>query len=130
MSTSGVSYPTYLYGSEYQSYGKVFATNVHDYNIPCAVCYTPKRSSKIMIPGRTSCPAKWNREYFGYLMSEYYNHPRSSTFECVDSNPDVIPGSAKNIDGALFYFNVASCSGIPCKPYKNNRATTCVVCTK
>ena len=128
LSSSGISHPTYLYGSEYESYNKVFSNKVHDYNVPCAVCYSP-RSAKLMIPGKTSCPAKWNREYYGYLMSDYYNH-KSSTFECVDADPDVISGSAKNINGALFYFTTSSCSGVPCSPYQKGKAVTCVVCTK
>ena len=46
------------------------------------------------------------------------------------SNPESIPGSTSNVNGALFYFVQGTCTGLPCPPYVNNRVITCVVCTK
>ena len=60
-------------------------------------------------------------------MTSYYNHNRKALYECVYGSPDVIPGSAKNTDGGLFYFVEAVCGrGLPCGPY----IVTCTVCTK
>ena len=119
----------YLYGAEYQIHSGQPFVSMHDHNVPCAVCHVSSRVSMLMIPARTSCPSSWTREYYGYLMSERYNHHKS-TFECMDSSPESIPGSAASIDGALFYHNEATCTGLPCPPYVAGREVTCTVCTK
>ena len=123
---------TILYGTEYQ-----FEDNpppplgdLHDYNAPCALCYTDERAAKIMIPAKTSCPSSWTREYYGYLMSDYEIHYRTM-FECVDVNAEPIPGTEASIDGGvMFYFTESSCHGINCPPYVQGQEITCVVCTK
>ena len=71
----------------------------------------------------------WTLEYSGYLMTQHYNHYRN-TFECVDKDAESIPGSASNVDGALFYHVEANCDGIPCSPYDPQKELTCAVCTK
>ena len=63
-------------------------------------------------------------------MTAHYGHKKNAVFECVDENPESIPGSSANNYGALLYFTVSTCNGLPCPPYVNNRAITCVVCTK
>ena len=55
-----------------------------------------------MIPGKYICPSGWTREYYGYLMSERYNHHRS-TFECMDLSTETIAGGHTNQNGALFH---------------------------
>ena len=53
-----------------------------------------------MIPAKTRCPSTWTLEYSGYLMSTHrVNHYRTM-FECVDKNPDSIPGSASDNNGS------------------------------
>ena len=125
---SGIpSYYSYLYGAEYQH--PRFTT--HDHNVPCAVCYTSHRASKLIIPARITCPSSWTEEYEGYLMAEYYKHNRNVVYECVDKNAETVPGSYANTNGALFYHVVATCgTGLPCDPYVTDKVITCVVCTK
>ena len=82
-----------------------------------------------MIPAKYDCPTNWILEYKGYLMTEYYTHNRNS-FECVDKDPDSIPGSAANTNGALFYHVEATCNGIHCPPYDPQKELTCAVCTQ
>ena len=120
---------SYMYGAEYESVNGIFPGK-YEHNVPCAVCYTSTKSVKLMIPARTSCPSSWTREYKGYLMADYYKHARNAVYECVDENPESIAGSHSNVDGALFYFTLTTCTGLPCPPYVVNRAITCVVCTK
>ena len=116
-----------LYGSEYQY--PVF-NSLHDHNVPCAVCYTSVRSSKLMIPGETTCPSMWTQEYVGYLMADHHTHKHNAVYECVDKDSEAVPGSQDNTDGALFYHVGAVCGvGLPCPPYVANRPITCVVCT-
>ena len=123
---------SWIYGTEYESVNDIFPGK-HDHNVPCAVCYVPTRNTKLMIPARTSCPSPWTMEYNGYLMtslSSYHNHLKNSLHECVDGNPESIDGSGANNDGALFYFILSTCTGIPCPPYAVNEVVTCVVCTR
>ena len=64
-----------------------------------------------MVPGKATCPSSWTQEYNGYLMAERYNHHRS-TYECVDQNPETVPGGAGDENGALFYHVEATCTGL------------------
>ena len=130
LSTAAPIWRSYLYGAEYESSNQMFGKTTHDYNVLCAVCLVPRKSNKLMIPAKISCPKTWTREYYGYLMTEYCDHYANKQYECVDHNPDVI-GSAKSTNGALFYFIEAVCGhGLPCGPYVAKRAITCAVCTK
>ena len=121
---SGVQGHSYVYGSEYQS--PIVGT--HDHNVPCAVCLAATRETVLMIPAKTTCPPSWTREYYGYLMAEHHSHKRS-TYECVDSSQESIPGSHTNVEGALFYHVEALCSGMQCPPYDPQKELNCVVCT-
>ena len=128
--TPGVQGLSPVYGAEYQA----GLPNIHDHNVPCAVCYASTRVAVTIIPAKTRCPSTWTLEYSGYLMSAYRgvsSNPHYRTmFECVDKSPDSIPGSASNVDGALFYQTEASCTGMPCPPYDPQKELTCAVCTK
>ena len=121
-----------VYGAEYDAYASQSPPafgNLNNHNVPCVACSTSIRGQKIMIPGKISCPSSWTREYYGYLMSEYHNHYRRS-YACVDVNAESIPGSAGDINGALFYFTEVYCHGIKCPPYAEGNELSCVVCTK
>ena len=131
LSTVRPTWQSYLYGAEYETNNRIFGKTTHNYNVPCAVCYVPRKSSKLVIPAKTSCPRSWRREYYGYLMTSHYSHNSNMQYECIDNYPDIIAGSARNTNGALFYFVEAVCGyGLPCGPYIARRAITCVVCTK
>ena len=74
-----------LYGTEYRAIDSppALQNRVH-HDAPCAVCYTPSRSTKITIPGRYDCPSSWTREYYGYLMTDkYYPNHKSIEFLSV-----------------------------------------------
>ena len=130
LSRTNVASPSYLYGAEYESANRIFSGTTQNYNVPCAVCHVP-RSAKLMVPGKYTCPSSWRREYYGYLMTSYYNHYQQVVYECVDVYPDRIPGSQRDLNGALFYFVQVVCGrGLPCGPYIASKAVTCAVCTK
>ena len=126
--TAGFMIFSHIYGAEYQFLSGP-NRNIHEHNVPCAVCYVPTRASAIMVPAKSSCPPSWTREYYGYLTSESINQQRSS-FNCIDVNPEVIPGTSANTDGALFYYVDTTCNGLACPPYENGRILSCAVCTK
>ncbi len=47
-------------------------------------------------------------------------HKRTS-FQCVDKEMKVMPGSQANAEGALFYHIEADCNGLPCcRPYNTH----------
>ncbi len=119
----------FVHGGEYQHPIR----GTHNYNVPCAVCYTSTRETVLMIPAKAYCPSGWTREYYGYLMTEYggVHHTSGRTmFECVDRNPEAVPGSYRNEDGVLFYHVEASCNGLPCPPYDQTKELNCAVCTR
>ena len=118
----------HVYGAEYE-YLSGPNSNVNQHNAPCAVCYASTRASTLMIPAKTTCPSTWTREYYGYLATERASH-RRSLHNCVDNNPEVIGSSQASTNGALFYYVLTSCNGFQCPPYENERALSCVVCTK
>ena len=126
-SSSGPTLKSYIYGAEYE----YPLQGSHGHNVPCAVCHVTTRSAVVMIPGKTTCPPTWTREYYGYIMTEYYGNKRSSMYECVDKAMESLPGSSPRTLGALFYHVEAVCGdGLPCPPYNNYKELNCVVCSK
>ena len=125
--TAGVQGANPIYGAEYQGTGTI--ASVTDHNVPCSVCSTTARVMVLMLPAKTQCPPSWTLEYNGYLMAGRRNYHRQA-FECIDKDPECIPGSAGDENGALFYPTEATCNGLPCPPYDPQKELTCAVCTK
>ena len=126
----GVQGYNYVYGAEYEIPSSQPLSAVNNHNVPCAVCYASTRAAVTMIPAKTRCPSTWTLEYSGYLMSADAGHRHTTMYECIDKNPDSVPGSASNINGALFYHVEANCNGMACPPYDPQKELTCAVCTK
>ena len=128
----GVQGYNYVYGVEYETFTGLPLSAVFEHNVPCAVCYASTRVAVTMIPAKTRCPSTWTLEYSGYLMSEasrWNNHLRTM-YECVDKNPDSVPGSFANYDAAFVYHVEDNCNGMACPPYDPQKELTCAVCTK
>ena len=125
----GVQGDSPIHGAEYQTWDNRPLHHVHDHNVPCVVCKTVKECV-LMIPARISCPDTWTLEYSGYLMTDYKSHPGRTSAECVDKDPDTVPGEVANTNGALFYHTEATCNGLDCPPYVAEKELTCAVCTK
>ena len=123
---------SYIYGAEYQDendrLNAIFGKGIHDQDVPCAVCEVKRRTVVMMFPARTECYEGWHLEYFGYLMTEYTGHYRT-TVKCVDADPEIIQGQSGNSNGDLFYF-VEAAGQLPDPPYTRGKELTCVVCTK
>ncbi|XP_052761419.1 short-chain collagen C4-like [Mya arenaria] len=121
---------SFLYGAEYESSSATFHANLHNKDVPCAVCRVIERSV-LMIPSRKTCYSGWQTEYSGYLMSEYYQHASNKEVVCMDGTPEEAEGNDNgNQNGALFYFVQIKCGALKCPPYRENVALTCVVCSK
>ena len=133
-------YPEYsstlTYRALRQDYSSIHGAEYHNriqetsyYNAPCAVCHVSTRPTVVMIPAKASCPPTWTREYYGYLMTAYMSH-RRTTFECVDQAMESLTGSQAFTSGALFHPTEATCfTGLPCPPYNDHQELNYVVCT-
>ena len=121
------SYVARVSGAEYQfSYGNVKV----DDDVPCATCLDTKAVTSMMIPGKSSCPSGWRKQYSGHLCASYYRHPAASEYVCVDDDPQYFEGRRQNLDGKLFYPALTVCGSLPCPPYENSKYLKCVVCSK
>ena len=105
-------------------------SSINYHNVPCTLCYVATRSVSVMIPAKTVCPTNWTLEYIGYLMSEQYNvHP--TMYECVDKDPESIPGLNSSGNGGAYFEPVEPyCGGLSCSPYDDEKELTCAVCTR
>ena len=129
----GTQANSYIYGTEYelQSGLNPFSNqNLHNANVPCAVCYAKGKNAQIMIPALTSCPRHWKTEYGGYMMAERYSFAGRISYMCVDKNAEAADEGNKDENGNLAYVVEGICGSLPCPPYVNGRELTCVVCTR
>ena len=129
---SSQTHRSVIHGVEYEfPYGGLShpLQDVHNQNVPCAICDVPTRARVIMVPAKTVCPPSWTREYYGYLLTEFDGHYRS-TYTCIDSDPEVVPGESSDANPSLFYYSMTDCNGLLCPPFEDNRLLYCVVCTK
>ena len=125
--TSGTQGYSHITGVEYRFHP---SPSVTDHNVPCAVCYVASRSVAVMIPAKIHCPSNWTLEYNGYIMSEYVGYHRSM-YECVDKDPESVPGLNSASDPTVrFYLVEAKCNGLSCPPYDAEKELTCAVCTR
>ena len=125
---SGTQGQSYIHGMEYYIHSSQPLYSVNDHNVPCALCYVTTRDTVVMIPAKV--PTNWTVEYNGYLMTENNGHYRS-TYECVDKDPESVPGlNARNSNSAYFYHVEPVCSGFSCPPYDAEKELTCVVCSR
>ena len=129
---SGGQYRAYMYGAEYET-NTDSKSHVHgrqETDVPCTVCHVSNRTAVYMVPAKYTCPSGWTREYYGYLMAEYYSgiHHRSQ-YTCVDTTFKSVTGSSANKNGLLFYFVEGRCGSLPCPPYDENKELSCAVCT-
>ena len=123
-----------VYGTEYEDGAsrsdQLFGKNHHDQDVPCVVCDVRKRSSVLMIPGKTKCHTGWTLEYSGYLMAGLYDHPAATDHYCIDKEPENLPTGGGDANGHLLYFVESRCGALRCPPYVNGRELQCAVCTK
>ena len=126
---AGVQGTSSIYGVQYYPYTGQPLRGVFVHNMPCAVC-SGNRSIVLMIPAKMMCPPQWQKEYAGYLMAPHTTGNYRAAFICVDKDPEVVPGQAHNNPLSNEPHHVeASCDGLSCPPYDEEKEITCVVCT-
>lgn len=132
---NALKYKLDIFGGEYdvESQANPFsAYDLHNQDVPCAVCHTPGRVTQIMLPAQTSCPADWTLEYKGYLMTspsmDGYTNPNTGTL-CVDESPERLPGGRSDRIEAQLWLLVPKCGVLRCPPY-DEKVLSCVVCTR
>ena len=79
---------------------------------------------------KIECASGWTKQYSGYLMADYFNHPSPSEYICVDEAFDGRVGSEDNHNGRLLYYTMSRCGSLPCPPYQELKPVSCVVCSK
>ena len=120
-----------LYGVTYQTsgYGLGTLNSLHNQLVPCSVCFASDRFSSFMLPGNTSCPRGWDKEYSGYLFSAHYSHKKVNWL-CVDESPES-NGAGSGGQGIVYPVEI-ECGSIKCGSsagdYVSNRELTCAVC--
>ena len=128
---SGTQGLSHVAGVEYYSHTFPSLSAVNNHNVPCALCYVSTRSVAVMIPAKTHCPTNWTLEYTGYLMSERDSHGGRTMYECVDKNPESVPGLNGQGTPTLFFIPVEPyCNGLSCPPYDAHKELTCALCTR
>ena len=130
---SGTQQRALMYGAEYRTYtdSKSHVHGCNDHDVPCAVCHVSNRTAVYMVPAKYTCPTGWTREYYGYLMAEYYTGPHHRTqYTCVDTALKPVISSSASYNGFLFYFVEGRCGPLPCPPYDSHKELSCAVCTK
>ena len=127
---SGVQGRSHVAGVEYR-YDFPSLSSFNHHNFPCAVCYVATRSVAVMIPAKTQCPTNWTLEYIGYLVSEHRSYRGRTMYECVDKDPESVPGLNSHNDPLVhFYLVEPYCNGLSCPPYDDEKELTCAVCTR
>ena len=128
---SGLQRTGNIGGVEYYYGGFPSLSSLNSHNVPCAVCYVATRSVVVMIPAKTQCPTSWTLEYIGYLMTKHHNAAGPKMYECVDKDPESIPGLGATSDLAVSLNTVEPfSSGISNTAYDDEKELTCVVCTR
>ena len=127
----GIQEPrSYITGVEYEDWEGGAISKIHNYGVPCSLCYTPLRSTSVMIPGQYTCPSSWTTEYYGYLTAERFNHANPSTHACTHKDFEVLPGTNSNKKSGIMMHVEATCASHLCPPYVLGNELTCVVCSK
>lgn len=138
---NGFQGESYVYGTEWETRHK-YGTNhvflmsnagtddLHNRNVPCAVCFTEGRSTVKKFPAKLHCPNDWRHEYRGYLMAGHHTHKTHIQAVCLDEAPETVPSGSANEDGSLLYNMEAHCGSLPCPNYVNGRELSCVVCSR
>ena len=85
-----------MYGAEYETNtDSSYVYGHQNTDVPCAVCHVSNRTAVYMVPVKYTCPTGWTREYYGYLMSEYYDSRCHCTqYTCMDTALKPVPGTS------------------------------------
>ena len=64
-------------------------------------------------------------------MTTRYDYHSRTMYECVDKDPESVPGLGSYSDPrGIFYLVEPYCNGLSCPPYDAEKELTCVVCTR
>lgn len=112
---------------ETQSLGIPGFEDLHDSEAACSVCLADLRTSSIMVPGTTHCPAGFVSEYQGWLMAQESDLSLTS-YVCVDANAAAV-GSPLNEGGGLLYpVETVDFAGAT-YGYRDNAEVPCAQCS-
>lgn len=121
----------YSYNNKPFSFANNAGMKINAGNAPCVVCRTSNRYDTVEVWGKSKCPAdNMKLEYSGFVMTNFPSEEHSRTqYLCVDSAPEVVPGTYQGEGEARLYLVEAGCSTLVCPPYIKNYEVSCAVCT-
>ena len=128
-SKTGLIYGTEYYDGQSRS-DRLLGESHYGRDVPCVVCEARKRSSVLIISGKSRCYDGWTFEYSGFLMANHHADSGPTDYNCIDKNPENLPDGESHQYGRLLYFVEARCGSLRCPPYIHGREFHCVVCTK
>ena len=128
---SGAQHRAYMYGAEYRTHtdSNNYLHGRNNADVPYAVCHVSNRTAVYMVPAKYTCPTGWTREYYGYLMAEYYDDYRSQ-FVCADISLKQVPGTPRFNGGWHLHFVEGRRGSLPYPPYDATNELSCAICTK
>ena len=87
---------------------QLFGQSHQNRDVPYVVCKVKKRSSVLMVPGKTKCHTGWTLEYAGFLMAGYHSHT-ATDYYCIDKDSENLPDGEGGAYGHLLYFVEPGC---------------------
>ena len=101
---------------------------IQNHNVPCAVCQA-ERNNVLMIPAKNTL--SWLAQGVQWIPGGRTSwHKNNRVSECLDHDPEADQAGYRDENGALMYQTGGVCGSLPCPPYEQGRALTCVICTK
>lgn len=98
-------------------------TDEEHYSVSCAVCYSTRHSTVLMLPGRHTCTSGWTVLYEGLLVVN------EASSLCMDNaSRSLQEPHTRTMNG--YHHVKASCDVLPCPPYDDKSNLACVVCIK
>ena len=102
--------------------------------IPCAQCYASSHSTEFTLPGSTTCPSGWTKQYNGHLMTSF--ELSTTDVLCGDERltRDIqwSDGSSTTARNDLNLIEMV-CGGdgvtVSCQGYQAGQPVPCVVCS-
>jgi len=89
----------------------------------CAVCYSNRYSTVLMLPGSHICASGWTTAYQGLLVAN-----DEASYLCMDGV--LKPQESRARTANNYCYVTTSCDALPCPPYKEKSNLTCAVCIK
>ena len=114
---------SHIVGAKHRTKGQKYY-----YTVYCAVCRATQ-STTIMVPGTFTCPSGWTAQYTGHLAADYHNFT-ATEYVCLEEPTEAINDDIFSSHTNFLFVVIYRCGRLPCPPYRQRKAVTCVVCSE